>query len=58
MPVVSNIKSFATAPQGASAPDSITIDNGTLFVEYGNNADSTGAGGSSTIVQYSKTGVI
>jgi predicted secreted protein len=58
MPVVSNIETFATAPHGASAPDSITIDNGTFFVEYGNNASSTGAGGSSTIVQYRRTGVI
>jgi predicted secreted protein len=58
MAVVSNIKTFATAPNGASAPDSITIDNGTFFVEYGNGADSTGASGSSTIVQYSKDGIV
>jgi hypothetical protein len=43
-------------PHGASAPDSITIENGTFFVEYGNGANSTGNGGSSTIVQYDKTG--
>ncbi|MBV9459843.1 MAG: hypothetical protein JO141_20330, partial [Bradyrhizobium sp.] len=59
MAVASDIKTFATgAASGASAPDSITIDNGTFFVEYGNGADSTGAGGSSTIVQYNKNGTI
>jgi predicted secreted protein len=56
MASVGTVKTFAAAPTGASAPDSITIENGTFFVEYGNGADSTGAGGSSTIVQYDKAG--
>jgi hypothetical protein len=47
---------FATAPTGSSAPDSITTGGGSIWVEYGNGADSTGAGGSSTIVQYSFSG--
>jgi predicted secreted protein len=58
MASVGNVKTFAAAPGGSSAPDSITTENGTFFVEYGNGADSTGAGGSSTIVQYDKTGNI
>jgi hypothetical protein len=56
MASVGNVKTFAVAPNGDSAPDSITTANGTFFVEYGNGADSTGAGGSSTIVQYDKAG--
>ncbi|WP_426442936.1 hypothetical protein [Bradyrhizobium genosp. P] len=57
MVTISGMKTFASgAPLGATAPDSITAANGTVFVEYGNNADSTGAGGSSTIVQYDKNG--
>src|ERR1700730_9403979 len=58
MASVGNVKTFAVAPNGDSAPDSITTANGTFFVEYGNNADSTGAGGSSTIIQYDNAGNI
>jgi hypothetical protein len=58
MAAVANVKTFAAGPKGTSAPDSITIENGTIFVEYGNGADSTGAGGSSTIIQYDKAGHI
>jgi hypothetical protein len=58
MASVGTIKTFAVGQNGESMPDSITIANGTFFVEYGNNADSTGAGGSSTIVQYDKAGHI
>jgi hypothetical protein len=47
---------FATGgPVGGSQPDSITDGAGSVWVEYGNGADSTGASGSSTIVQYSAT---
>jgi hypothetical protein len=50
---------FATGgPVGGTQPDSVTIGNGSVWVEYGNGADSTGAGGSSTIVQYSTGGAI
>lgn len=58
MVTVSGTTIFGSAPTGGSAPDSITIENGSIFVEYGNGADSTGAGGSSTIVQYDKAGHI
>jgi hypothetical protein len=45
-------------PVGGSQPDSVTIGDGSIWIEYGNNADSTGAGGSSTIVQYSYGGTV
>jgi hypothetical protein len=59
-PIVVSQKTFATAPNTnppTSAPDSITIGGGSIWVEYGNGAPSTG-GGTSTIVQYSMTGVV
>jgi hypothetical protein len=52
-PVVKGQHIFATAPTDSNSPDSITIGGGSIWVEYGNGASSTGAGGSSTIVQYS-----
>jgi len=58
MASVGIVKTFAAAPNGDSAPDSITTADGTFFVEYGNGADTTGAGGSSTIIQYDKAGNI
>ena len=44
------------AAVGGTNPDSITIGDGSVWIEYGNTADSTGLGGSSTIVQYSTSG--
>ncbi|HEY1885257.1 MAG TPA: PEP-CTERM sorting domain-containing protein [Roseiarcus sp.] len=50
---------FATGgPVGGANPDSVTIGDGSLWIEYGNTADSTGAGGSSTIVRYGLNGAI
>src|SRR5271165_6233761 len=44
---------------GGMQPDSVTAGNGSVWIEYGNGADSTGMGGSSTIVQYAAaTGAI
>src|SRR5580704_13201115 len=57
-PVVEGQHILATAPTGSSAPDSITIGGGSIWVEYGNGADSTGASGSTTIVEYSMTGQV
>ena len=58
-PVVTSQQTFATAPAGSSAPDSITIGGGSIWVEYGNGASSTGVPlGTSTIVQYSMTGQV
>jgi hypothetical protein len=57
-PTVS-VSTFATgAAVGASQPDSITDGAGSIWVEYGNGADSTGLKGDSTIVRYSPTGVV
>jgi hypothetical protein len=56
-PKVVSQQTFANAPDtSTTAPDSITIGGGSIWVEYGNGASSTG-GASSTIVQYSMTGV-
>jgi hypothetical protein len=54
-PKVISTQILATAPTGSSAPDSITLGAGSLWVEYGDGASSTG-GGTSTIVQYSLQG--
>jgi len=55
---VKNVNVFATSPYGASAPDSIVKVGNDTFVEYGNGADSTGAGGSSQVVEYGPQGRI
>ncbi|MBV8192992.1 MAG: hypothetical protein JOY64_14240 [Alphaproteobacteria bacterium] len=57
-PQIGAIRTFQAPTDGSSAPDSVTTADGSTFVEYGNGADSTGAGGSSTIVQYDKKGHI
>jgi hypothetical protein len=49
---------FAVAPTGSSAPDSITAGGGSIWVEYGNGADSTGKSGDTTIVEYSMLGQV
>jgi len=54
-----NVLVFATGgPVSATGPDSITTGNGSVWVEYANGADSAGASGSSTIVQYSASGSV
>jgi len=62
-PVVQSTSIFATGAEasGATQPDSVTLGGGSVFVEYGNGADSTGLlpdQGSSTIVQYDMQGRI
>ena len=49
---------LTAAPADSSAPDSITIGDRSIWVEYGNGADSTGVSGSSTIVQYGFNGAV
>jgi PEP-CTERM motif len=50
---------FATGgPVGGTQPDSVTTGDGSVWIEYGNGADSTGLSGSSTIVQYSPGGAV
>ncbi len=54
-----SVSVFATgAAVNATAPDSVTYDGSSIWVEYGNGASSTDSSGSSTIVQYSKTGAV
>ena len=50
------IKTIDQAPAGDTSPDSITTDGSSTFIEYANNAQSDGSGGSSQIVQYDKPG--
>ena len=59
-PTLDSIKVFASGSAvGGTQPDSVSVGNGSVWIEYGNGADSTGAGGNSTIVQYSAaTGAI
>jgi hypothetical protein len=57
-PQIGAIRTFQAPSDGSTAPDSIATSHGSTFVEYGNGADSTGAGGSSTIVQYDEKGGI
>lgn len=50
---------FATGGAvSATGPDSVTIGDKSVWVEYGNTADSTGLGGTSTIVQYGLNGAV
>jgi len=57
-PVPYTVSTFATGVAGSySAPDSIALLNGHIFVGYGNNVSTTGSDGkSSTIVEYTKSG--
>ena len=55
-PEVSDIHTFGVTPTGLTKPDSLTMGDGSMFVEYGNGADPTGASGSSTIIQYNNAG--
>ena len=57
-PTVS-VSTFATGSAVmAKDPDSITTGDGSVWVAYGNGADSTGASGNSTVVRYSLGGVV
>jgi hypothetical protein len=50
---------FATGgPVGGTNPDSVTIGDGSVWIEYGNTASSTGGSGDSTIVRYGLNGAI
>jgi hypothetical protein len=58
MTQIDHISTLAVAPTGSSAPDSITLANGDIWVAYTNGADSTGLSGHSTIVEYDQSGKI
>ena len=56
---IGSVTTFATGQAvNATGPDSITIGGGSLWISYTNGADSTGLGGSSTVVQYDLKGAI
>jgi hypothetical protein len=57
-PTVDSMTVFASAPSGASNPDSLTVSKDSIWVEYGNTASSSGGGGDSTIVQYGLDGSV
>jgi hypothetical protein len=51
------LSTFATAPSGSSAPDSIAIVKETIWIAYGNDGKPDGSGGAkSTIIEYSAQG--
>jgi hypothetical protein len=51
------LSTFAVAPSGSSAPDSIAIVKNTVWVAYGNGGKPDGSdGGKSTIIEYSAQG--
>ena len=57
--VTSSVFATGTNPLvNGSNPDSVSIGDGSVWIEYGNTADPTGLGGSSTIVQYSTGGAV
>jgi hypothetical protein len=54
-----HVSTFATGTAvNATGPDSIALSSNSIWVSYTNGADSTGLGGSSTIVQYKKSGSV
>src|SRR5262250_1550258 len=56
---IRSVSTFATGTAvNATAPDSITLGPNSVWVSYANGADSTGARGSSTIVQYKFNGEV
>jgi hypothetical protein len=59
MPTVDSETTFASGGSvGGASPDSLAFASGDLWVAYTNGADSTGAAGSSTVVEYSPTGAV
>lgn len=51
------LTTFATAPAGSTAPDSVVVAGGNVYVGYGNGGAPNGSGGAtSTIAEYSLTG--
>jgi hypothetical protein len=57
--MVTKTSVFATGgPVGGTNPDSVTIGDGSVWIEYGNTASSTGGSGASTIVRYGFNGAV
>ena len=58
MATIDSSSIFTAGTNGETQPDSITIGNNALWAEYSNGADSSGAAGLSTIVEYSLSGQV
>ena len=48
---------FAAAPSGSTGPDSIAVDNGHVFIGYGDKGGKTG-GGTSTVAEFTTNGTL
>jgi len=56
---IRHVSTFATGTAvNATGPDSLAVGGNSLWVSYTNGADSTGASGSSTVVQYKFNGQV
>ena len=56
---IKSVKVFAQGSDvNATAPDSITVGKDSVWIAYTNGADSTGAGGSSTVAEYDHSGKV
>lgn len=53
---ITSVSVFATAPTGATKPDSVSIGNDSVFISYAGGTNSQTGAGNSTIVQYSLSG--
>ena len=54
-----SVTTFATAPTGLSAPDSVTFSSTNVFIGYGNGGAPDGSGGAmSNVVEYDFTGTV
>jgi len=56
--VIDSVSVFATAPSGATSPDSVTVGDGSVFVSYAGGTNSRTGAGTSTIEQYSPSGAV
>jgi len=56
--VIDSVSVFATAPTGATRPDSITVGGGSVFVAYAGGTNARTGAGTTTIQQYSSSGAV
>jgi len=56
--VINSVSVFATAPAGATLPDSITVGGGSVFVAYAGGTNARTGAGTTTIQQYSPSGAV
>ena len=56
--VINSVSVFATAPAGATLPDSVSVGGGSVFVAYAGGTDSQAGTGQTTIQQYGMDGTV